>query len=148
MIVRNATKEDALQLTYLTTQLGYQLSREELEERIDICSNVGIYNYLVSEVNGTIVGLCVFLIYPKFYKKANCCFLEILVVDEQFRKQGVGTKLLNNMEDVARTKQCISISLLSNLNRDTKIHDFYRHQGYYNEGSRAKLYLRKELQNL
>lgn len=145
MIIRNAIKEDAAQLIPLISQLGYQLSCEELEERIGICSNVGIYNYLVSELDRAIIGLCVFLIYPKFYKKANCCFLEILVVDARFRKQGVGANLLKSMEDAARVKQCISISLLSNLNRDASVHDFYRARGYLNEGQRAQLYLRKEL---
>ena len=145
MIIRNATKEDAAQLVPLITQLGYQLSHEELKERIVTCSNTGIYNYLVAEISGIIAGLCVFLIYPKFYKKANCCFLEILVVHEQFRKQGIGAKLMEGIEDAARGKQCISISLLSNLNRDASVHDFYRNKGYLNEGQRAQLYLRKEL---
>jgi N-acetylglutamate synthase-like GNAT family acetyltransferase len=145
MIIRNATKEDVVQLTSLISQLGYQLTCEELKERIDTCSNTGIYNYLVAEIDGIIVGLCVFLIYPKFYKKANSCFLEILVVDARFRKQGIGAKLIESIEDVAQIKQCSSISLLSNLNRDKEVHDFYRNKSYLNEGQRAQLYLRKEL---
>ena len=142
MIIRNATIDDVVQLKPLLAQLGYQLSHEELKECINTCLSTDVYNYLVSEIDGVIAGLCIFVIYPKFYKKANCCFLEILVVLERFRKQGVGAKLVMSMEDIARSSQCSSISLLSNLGRDKKVHDFYRNKGYLNEGQKAQLYLR------
>ena len=145
MIIRKATIEDAQQLQQLTAQLGYQLTINEMREHINTCISTGIYHYLVVEVDNVIAGLCVFVIYPKFYKKANNCLLEILVVCEQFRKQGIGSSLLNELESFAQSKHCSSISLISNLGRDKEIHDFYRRKDYHNEGLRAQLYLRKEL---
>lgn len=145
MIVRTATAEDSNQLRNLVAQLGYRLSSEQVKERINACSSTGIYNYLVSEIDQLITGLCIFVIYPKFHKTANHCFLEVLVVHEQYRNKGIGEKLLKYLEGFAANKNCSSISLLTNAGRDKEIHNFYFNRGYHNEGHNAQLYLRKEL---
>ena len=145
MIIRIATTEDFYQIRDLIIQLGYRLSPEEIIERINTCSDTGIYNYLVTEIDQVVTGLCIFVMYPKFHKISNHCFLEVLVVHEQFRNQGIGGKLLKYLEEFAANKNCSSISLLTNAGRDKEIHNFYYNKGYRNEGRNAQLYLRKEL---
>lgn len=146
-IIRPANFADIPKLHILIEQLGYPQDLKEFAESFKKCLNTNFYHCLVLECRQEkiIKGACIFLIYPKFYKKSYSCFLEVLVVHESYRKQGIGTKLIQELELIAKEKKCSSISLLSNKGRANEVHNFYRDRGYRNEGLRAQLYLRKEI---
>ena len=59
------------------------------------------------------------------------CVVEIagLVVDEKYRKMGIGRRLLAVTEDWARTQDCTRLSLCSNVKRE-EAHKFYQALGY------------------
>ncbi|MFD2114786.1 GNAT family N-acetyltransferase [Paenibacillus yanchengensis] len=78
----------------------------------------------------------------------NWMEVHILIVDEQLRHQGYGTKLLMEAEKLAREQQCDFIKL------DTlsfQALDFYKNQGYQiygtiaNAGGHTHYYLKKDL---
>jgi GNAT superfamily N-acetyltransferase len=52
-----------------------------------------------------------------------------LVVDERYRSQGIGLRLLERAEQWAREKGCRAIGLRSNVIRD-RAHAFYERNGY------------------
>jgi N-acetylglutamate synthase-like GNAT family acetyltransferase len=145
ILIREAKIEDSPQIISLMEQLGYRLTLAEMQERMQVCLSSGINHCLKAELEEKIVGICFFLIHPLCYKKANHCLLEVLVVDEQHRKQGIASKLLSRLENIAKENNCSSISLTSNANRMKEIHNFYYHKNYHNDGNRAQIYLRKEL---
>ncbi|MBC7031886.1 GNAT family N-acetyltransferase, partial [Salmonella enterica subsp. enterica serovar Enteritidis] len=57
-----------------------------------------------------------------------------LAVDEKYRKQGIATKLLDKMAEVAKSQnhQAISLTCLP------KLFSFYEKRGYENEGKTAE----------
>lgn len=68
------------------------------------------------------------------------------MVDEDIRGQGIGRQLMEEAENLARSKGCKIIELTSGLRRAKEgTHEFYKALGYQNEGQMAKLYLCKKM---
>ena len=61
------------------------------------------------------------------YSVIGWMFVDLLVVPEEFRGQGLGTKLLQMAEDVARKRGCIGICLHTGT---FQAPGFYEKQGY------------------
>ena len=69
-----------------------------------------------------------------------------LVVSASHRGTGIGKKLMQFVEDIARQNSPVIIDLTSSPSRARDgAHEFYKRIGYQNEGATAKLYLQKEL---
>ncbi|HHY0700115.1 TPA: GNAT family N-acetyltransferase, partial [Legionella anisa] len=81
-----------------------------------------------------------------FVSETTRFHIEGLVVDQGYRNQGIGKKLMITVEEFARQFSPCIIDLTSGLRRAKEgSHDFYKSLGYQNEGHMAKLYLRKVL---
>lgn len=145
MIIRSAKIEDAMDLLLLMDQLGYPQNISSIQKRLKVCIDSGVYYCLVTEVKKHIVALAFLIIYPSYYKDSNRCLLEILIVDEKQRRQGIGRKLIKAVERLAQEHNCSSISLISNTHRDRGTIEFYKNLGYDNKGLQAQTYLRKAL---
>ena len=85
---------------------------------------------LVAEVNGEVVGVCQVLIFQHFqHAGAWCCELESVHVRSDFRGRGVGAKLLEAAETLARREGCYRVQLTSrNVRLDA--HRFYETNGF------------------
>ncbi|MDU7439128.1 MAG: GNAT family N-acetyltransferase [Clostridium sp.] len=57
----------------------------------------------------------------------NCLYIEVLWVKEEYRKEGLGSKILNEIEKVAKDKGCYLIHLDT---FDFQAKDFYIKHGY------------------
>ena len=57
----------------------------------------------------------------------NCLYIDVLWVKEEYRKEGLGSKILNEIEKVAKDKGCYLIHLDS---FDFQTKDFYIKHGY------------------
>jgi GNAT superfamily N-acetyltransferase len=146
MLIRKANLDDAAQLMPLMAELGYPQSLEEMKQRIEIYSDGNIYNLLVAETDNKIVGLVAFVMYEIIVAPYKRCRVEGLVVDKNYRGQGIGHKLMAYVEGIAKESNCSIVDLTSGLRRmESGAHDFYKTIGYDNDGDRAKVYLRKEL---
>jgi GNAT superfamily N-acetyltransferase len=146
IIVRIARCSDAEQLMTLLKTLGYPMSKELLEEKISLYTNVPDYGLLVAEESGNIVGFIAFVLCDLFVLPGKRCRIEALCVDAALRKQGIGRKLIAEVEAEAKQKGCILLELTSGMRRAIEgTHDFYRALGFHNDGPDAKLYLRKKL---
>ncbi len=145
MNIRSITFNDAPKIVSLFEQIGYPQSLEDIEERLKACLKSEIYYGLVYELNHMIIGMCFFTIYPSCLKKSHKCILEALVVDENYRSKGYATSLIEEVEKIALSKGCSSISLTSNKARPQSIYNFYIHHGYSNDGINAQWYLKKIL---
>lgn len=145
-IIRAAVHADLPQLLPLMEHLGYPYKLEELEERFETFNKLDGYGVAVAEQNSQIIGWIAWSKSVLFVKPMSRFHIEGLVVDDKYRGQGIGKKLMKFVEDMAEQyKPCI-IDLTSGLRRaESGTHDFYKSFGYINEGEMAKLYLRKEL---
>ncbi|APF22715.1 GNAT family N-acetyltransferase [Clostridium butyricum] len=57
----------------------------------------------------------------------NCVYIDVLWVKEEYRKEGLGSKILNEIEKVAKDKGCYLIHLDT---FDFQAKDFYIKHGY------------------
>ena len=67
-------------------------------------------------------------------------YLEDVFVDENFRDQGIGTKLLKKVIIEAKKNNCYKIVATSRKGKK-KVHAFYEKMGFKNFGIEFKMYL-------
>ena len=78
-----------------------------------------------------------------FHDTQKSARITTLIVDKEFRRHGVGSKLIKVGEDYAKQMGCRLIELTSGMQRKNMgSHDFYRDMGYDNS-IYEKQYLRK-----
>jgi GNAT superfamily N-acetyltransferase len=96
---------------------------------------------LVAEVNGEVVGVCQVLVFQHFQHTGGwCCELESVHVRSDQRGLGIGTKLLDAAEALARREGCYRVQLTSrNVRLDA--HRFYEANGFEqtSQGFKKKL---------
>ncbi|MBP7189750.1 MAG: GNAT family N-acetyltransferase, partial [Rickettsiaceae bacterium] len=100
----------------------------------------------VSDVSGKVIGFVAWSKTDLVVSDAVRFHIEGLVIDKNYRSIGIGRKLMEFVESLARKKSPAIIDLTSGLRREKDgSHEFYKKLGYKNEGKMAKLYLRKEV---
>jgi GNAT superfamily N-acetyltransferase len=143
---RAATREDAPSLLHLFAQLGYPCDQSALEKRFETFVAHKSYGVVVACRVDQIIGWVAWSVTPFFVSDKTRIHVEGLVVDERYRGQGIGKKLMVFVEDVATTYSPAVIDLTSGRRRATDgSHSFYKSLGYRNEGPMEKVYLRKEV---
>lgn len=144
--IRNATHVDLPQLLPLMERLGYPCNLEELTNRFELFNKLDGYGVAVAEYNSEIAGWIAWSKSVLFVKSMSRFHIEGLVVGEKYQGQGVGKKLMECVEEIAKLNKPCIIDLTSGLRRaQAGTHDFYKSLGYCNDSAMAKLYLRKEL---
>lgn len=146
MIIRHADLSDVPSLLPLLEQLGYPTSLEALTVRFKhFLQNAG-YGVVVCEMNDNIIGFVAWSKSDLFVLDSVRFHIEAIVVASDHRGKGIGKKLMELVEEIARPHSPAIIDLTSGLRRAKDgSHEFYKSLGYKNEGHMAKLYLRKEL---
>ncbi len=85
---------------------------------------------LVVEQNGEVVGLCQVLVFWHFqHTGGRCAELESVYVRADRRGRGLGARLLDAAEALARERGCYRVQLMSRHVR-VDAHRFYRAHGY------------------
>ena len=144
--IRIATMSDAHDLLPLMEQLGYPQNAQDFEKRLEIFMGKEDYGVAVAEKANEIIGLVAWSKTTLLVSQKTRIHIEGLVVNKQYRGQGIGKALLNFVEDIAKTLSPCIIDLTSGLRREKDgSHEFYKALGYKNDGPMAKLYLRKEV---
>ena len=144
--IRIATTSDALGLLPLMEQLGYPQNSQDFEKRLEIFMSKEGYGVAVAEKSKIIIGLVAWSKTTIFVSTASRIHIEGLVVNKQYRGQGIGKRLMNFVENIAKILSPCIIDLTSGLRRAKDgSHEFYKALGYKNDGPMAKLYLRKEV---
>lgn len=145
ILIRPATQNDLPELLPLMEQWGYSIDLETMKKQFDLFCNQNDYGVAVAELENKIVGWIAWSKSIMFLPKTRI-HLEGLVVDSNYRKKGIGKKLIDYIEKIAKQFSPCIIDLTSGKRRAKEgTHKFYEKLGYKNEGPRAKLYLRKEV---
>ena len=141
MIYRECTTGDFDQLLPLFGQLWPdQLLDDAIMKKVfekGICSEH--QHYLWVEVDKRIVGFCSLSVKNNLWQQGNLGHIDELIVDESFRRKGIGKELLHRLIRFAEEKGCRRIELDSAFHR-TKAHDFYEENGFE---KRALLFSKK-----
>ncbi|WP_035179110.1 GNAT family N-acetyltransferase [Alkalihalobacterium bogoriense] len=131
MEITTITEQDYPQLSKLMISLGYPTTKEEMESRLTTISKHPDYETFIAKQNQQIVGMvgaCHQLAYEK-----NHTYVRIIsmVVEENYRKQGIGKKLIEVVEHWAKGKGAHAIVLNSGNRKERKIaHLFYQKLGF------------------
>ena len=144
--VRNAILSDAFDLLPLIAQLGYPTDELSLKKRLEFFIITQGYGVAVAQCNQEIVGFIAWSGSKLFISDKARVRIEALIVDEHFRGQKVGERLIAFFEKSVSVHGPVLIELTSGARRaQDGAHRFYHKLGYSNEGVTEKVYLRKEL---
>jgi GNAT superfamily N-acetyltransferase len=127
--IRLARPEDAEALANLAGQLGYPSTVAQIRKRFEMLVERSEENAVfVAESDGNILGWVHAHVYTLLVDDPET---EIggLVVDEKYRGQSIGEKLMQTAEAWAREQGCNSVYLRSNTIR-ARAHEFYKRLGY------------------
>lgn len=146
--VRTATEADIPRILELYRQLAINPTHvEPANPSLEDCrrsfaemSNVPGYKLLVAEDNGFIIGTAVLVILPGLSHNASpFAVMEYVVVDEPYRRKGIGRLLMDYAVARAKEAGCYKIMLTSDKRREPA-HVFYRAQGFEASAHGFKLY--------
>ena len=141
VLIRDAKPEDAAALAKLNREeMGYEYPEENTRQKLQALLSGGKDKILVAEVCGTVVGYVHLCDYDLLYFDSMKNVMGIAVSSE-YRRQGIGGKLLSAAEDWARADGAAAVRLSSGEGR-TEAHAFYRSLGY--SGTKKQLNLKKE----
>lgn len=128
-MIREVTKDDAKGIYVLyNTVMGYEYPVTKIKNRIDDILNDNNNYVFIYEIDSEVTGIIETVIK---YSTHEDPFLTIntLAVSNNYQGQGIGSKLLNYVEDFALSKNLASIWLGSQIKRN-RAHDFYLNHGY------------------
>jgi len=148
--IRAATESDIPKVLELYRQLTITTSPAELHASINfdnykrafaqIQTFTG-YELLVAEEDGEVVGTMVLLIVPNLSHAAlPWAVIENMVVDESYRRKGIGKQLMDYAAVRAKEAGCYKVQLLSNKRRG-EAHQFYESIGYKATADGFRMYL-------
>ncbi len=145
--LRPAIPSDIPALLPLLAQLGYPTTVTDLRSRFSEFVALEGYGVVVALEQDRVIGFIAWSSSPIFIASKVRYHVEALIVRETYRGQGIGKQLMAYLENfIIQQGKSALIDLTSGLRRATEgTHDFYKALGYKNEGSMAKLYLRKKI---
>ncbi|WP_061316214.1 GNAT family N-acetyltransferase [Clostridium botulinum] len=116
-IIRESSSEEEADLI-VDRIVEYNLSKIPGKQEVPLLC----INRVIEDTNGEIIAG----ILSKMYCW-NCIYIDVLWIKEQYRKDGLGTKLLKEVEKIAKEKDCHLIHLDT---FDFQAKDFYIKHGY------------------
>ncbi|NFD77514.1 GNAT family N-acetyltransferase [Clostridium botulinum] len=116
-IIRESSSEEEADLI-IDRIVEYNLSKVPGKQEVPLLC----INRVIEDTNGEIIAG----ILSKMYCW-NCIYIDVLWIKEEYRKDGLGTKLLKEVEKIAKEKDCHLIHLDT---FDFQAKDFYIKHGY------------------
>jgi GNAT superfamily N-acetyltransferase len=135
-----ATPADADAIAELMDVLGYPTSAAEVRDRLSRMNTDSIV-VLVADIDGRAAGVVTGHVVYSIHSTPGVAWLTTLAVSERHQRQGIGASLTRALEEWARNKGAIRVSLTSGLQR-AGAHSFYEGLGYERTGVRLTKPLR------
>jgi ribosomal protein S18 acetylase RimI-like enzyme len=129
--IRQLTIEDLDSLLKLLEQLwpGKSIDANAVKKVIEKGFGGNYQIYICATKNKKLIGYCSLTIKNSLWVLANLGNIDELVVDSEYRNQGIAQMLMNEMEAIAKHRGCKRLELDSAFHR-TNAHAFYEKQGF------------------
>lgn len=128
--IRPALSFDVPALVRLFSLLAnHTVSERDVLDRLDMVSSSAIDELFVAEVDGMTIAALGFSVREIF--EVPCCYGEVsaIIVAPEFRRLGVGRRLMGFAEDLSRERGCMATYLVSGYGLKNA-HAFYSALGY------------------
>ena len=139
-MIREITEKDCNSLMMLYMQLHDNPMPEETADLQALWKRIlhnKDHHIIVAEEDGKIVSSCVCVIIPNLtHNQQPYAFVENVITDEAYRKQGLATACLDYAREIALKENCYKLMLLTGSKLESTL-DFYRKAGYNNEDKTA-----------
>jgi len=131
LIIREFQPNDIESLADLTTELGYATSIEQMTKRLETISQLDNYWTFVASFDSKIVGYIGINKNYLWEQDGHYLRIQALVVKKQFRRIGIGQKLIDTVEKLAKQTNT-KLILINCGNRDERhsAHQFYSKMGF------------------
>jgi len=139
--IRPAAVTDVPRITVLLDQLGYPTDEARVRVRVAAWLADSRSALLVAEVDGVVSGVAALHAMQLLEYDGSQGRLAALVVDDSCRGQGVGRRLVAEVEQEARRLGCWRMEVTSSLTR-VGSHHFYRGIGYEGVNDKSARYLK------
>lgn len=140
MEIRELDKKDLKSLLELYMQLdetnkALSFGKSETIWK-EIAKNKNI-KYIGAVDNGKVVSTCYCVIIPNITNFGqSICFIENVVTNEKYRRQGLAKKVVEKAIEIARRNNCYKVILQSGVKR-TEAHKFYENMGFDGNSKKA-----------
>lgn len=101
---------------------------QEVRDMLNSCLERDDVYIVVAEAENKIVGLCVAYETPKIIEGRNRMLIEELVIDPEIRGKGVGSKLMESVEEIALQRKIKHIKVATGTK--LRANEFYKKCGY------------------
>ena len=93
--------------------------------------------YFVADCDGRVVATCYIAIIPNITRRCSPIgFIENIITAGDYRRRGVGRKLLETAIEYAKAQGCYKVTLQSGIKRP-EAHKFYESMGFDGNSKRA-----------
>ena len=128
-VIREASVADSSAVARLSEQLGYPNTRDEIEGRMTMLLPSADHGVFVAEGDGREIVGWVHIMRRPLLIAGGTAEIGGLVVDERYRRKGVGKALIREAEHWASSRGYTTLVVRSNVLRHGA-HGFYQSQGY------------------
>jgi GNAT superfamily N-acetyltransferase len=137
LTIRPARQSDLDRIAILLAQFTKKLmSPREARNRFRLVANDPEQRLLVASCDRTVVGLLVFRLRHNIESVSHYGEIACIVVDPEWRRIGVGRRLMEEAEKLALKHRCVGLWLVSGFGRERKAHQFYKSRGFVPTGVR------------
>ncbi len=129
--VRPAERKDFGRVLMLFKQLwpGKALNRKRQEVIYQAMQKSDGYELLCAERESRVVGFASVSIQYNFWQEGSIAHITTMIVDKTCRKQGIGSRVIGEIQEIARNRGCGNIELESAFHR-LQAHSFYEKMGF------------------
>ena len=135
LVIRAAHPDDPEALAQLMGQLGYPSSVAAVTRRLVRLTASEADRCVVAAMDGEVVGMATIHASLTIVDDDPAAKLSAIVVDEQYRRRGIGEALVSELEAAARAHGC-SLMFVTTAESRAGAHAFYRRLGFEETGRR------------
>lgn len=131
LLIRDVTARDFDQVFGLLKQLwpNKELDYAGMKKMFDHNLQAPDHFYIVALYGPQVVGFCSLTVKHNLWMQGFLGNVDEMIVEESYRQQGIGKKLMDRITEIAVGKNCRRLELESSFHREAA-HAFYKELGF------------------